>query len=946
MDALRRSFKPPGSYKHPSSRGPSVDLDNQEQQPILSDHRDPSTNSGGDHRPEVVVKVDGNSNAGAGNNSRVWRGSSYEFWKDGGGGASNGCGGSGGGAGFSFSQQAQLQSQQPMVEISEDPPSKLISTFLHKQKASGGDVSLDMDMEMEELRKPPPPPPAPSPGPADSKELRVSFQDPSAAPLPRRRRRSSHNGSSSDSDAGDRSQRVNPRAPSGEHGSGAEVLKCSSNSSFRRASGLLRTKTKSRLMDPPPPPQCSGVLPSGNNDRSPQPSARVPRSGQVKSGILGGKTPQHQQAEEDDDPFADEDVPEEYRRDKLDTLTMLQWVSLFLILAALVCSLTIPVLERQTAWGLHLWKWDLLVLVLICGRLVSGWAIRAVVFFFERNFLLRKRVLYFVYGLRRAVQNCLWLGLLLLAWHYIFDKKVERETNSKTLPYVTKVFICLLVATLLRLVKTLLVKVLASSFHVGTYFDRIQESLFNQYVVETLSGPPSIEIQHIREEEEQVMAEVRKLQDAGAAIPPELKATVLPSKNGRLIGPGSRGASPKTPSVGKSRRFSGAVSAKEFSRQQGEGITVEHLHKLNQKNVSAWNMKRLMNIVRHGYLSTLDEQIPDVSGEDESATQIRSEYEAKAAAKKIFTNVAKPGSKYIYLVDLMRFMREDEALKTMSLFEGAQESKRVTRHSLKNWVVNAFRERRALSLTLNDTKTAVNKLHQMANIVVAIIVFVIWLLILGIATTHFLVFISSQILLVVFIFGNTCKAIFEALIFLFVMHPFDVGDRCEVDGVQMIVEEMNIMTTVFLRYDNQKISYPNSVLSTKPISNYYRSPDMGDAIDFCIHVATSVEKVAIMKERIKAYIEDRKEHWYPNPNVVLRDVEDMNRLKVSVWLRHRMNHQDMGERWTRRELVVQEMIKIFRDLDIEYRMLPLDVNVRNMAPLSSSRLPSNWTVCG
>jgi len=66
----------------------------------------------------------------------------------------------------------------------------------------------------------------------------------------------------------------------------------------------------------------------------------------------------------------------------------------------------------------------------------------------------------------------------------------------------------------------------------------------------------------------------------------------------------------------------------------------------------------------------------------------------------------------------------------------------------------------------------------------------------------------------------------------------------------MVVEETNILTTVFLRYDNQKIIYPNSVLATKPIANYYRSPDMGDAIDFCVHVATPLEKISTMKERI------------------------------------------------------------------------------------------------
>lgn len=71
----------------------------------------------------------------------------------------------------------------------------------------------------------------------------------------------------------------------------------------------------------------------------------------------------------------------------------------------------------------------------------------------------------------------------------------------------------------------------------------------------------------------------------------------------------------------------------------------------------------------------------------------------------------------------------------------------------------------------------------------------------------------------------------------------------------MIVEEMNILTTVLLRFDNLKIIYPNSVLSTKPISNYYRSPDMGDAIEFCIHISTPMEKIASMKEKITRYIQ-------------------------------------------------------------------------------------------
>lgn len=112
--------------------------------------------------------------------------------------------------------------------------------------------------------------------------------------------------------------------------------------------------------------------------------------------------------------------------------------------------------------------------------------------------------------------------------------------------------------------------------------------------------------------------------------------------------------------------------------------------------------------------------------------------------------------------------------------------------------VNAFRERRALALTLNDTKTAVDKLHHMVNVIFGILILILWLIVLGIATSKFFVFVSSQIVVVAFIFGNTCKTIFEALIFLFVMHPFDVGDRCEIDGMQVMLICFDFYTTIVL----------------------------------------------------------------------------------------------------------------------------------------------------
>ncbi|KAF6157119.1 hypothetical protein GIB67_041580 [Kingdonia uniflora] len=245
--------------------------------------------------------------------------------------------------------------------------------------------------------------------------------------------------------------------------------------------------------------------------------------------------------------------------------------------------------------------------------------------------------------------------------------------------------------------------------------------------------------------------------------------------------------------------------------------------------------------------------------------------------------------------------------------------------------VNVYLERKSLAYSLNDTKTAIKQLNKLATAITVVVIIIVWLLLMGVATTEVLLFISSQMLLVVFVFGNTAKVVFEAIIFVFVMHPFDVGDRCVIDGVQMIVEEMNILTTVFLRYDNEKIYYPNAVLATRYISNFYRSPFMGDAVEFSIDVSTTMETIGAMKARLKTYIEAKPQHWNPNHSVVVKEIVDVNKMHMALYMTHTMNHQNMGEKTNRRSDLVFELKKIFEDLTIKYHLLPQEVQLSNPA---------------
>ncbi|KAK9102458.1 hypothetical protein Sjap_019712 [Stephania japonica] len=599
--------------------------------------------------------------------------------------------------------------------------------------------------------------------------------------------------------------------------------------------------------------------------------------------------------EEDEEIYRNDEVPKAVEKSwkGFRVFRVVEWTALVCILGGLIASLTVRRLQHCMVWGLDLWKWCVLVMVIVCSRLVTEWFMHVLVFLVERNFLLKKKVLYFVYGLKKSVQVCIWLTLVLITWVLLIDRGVERSrTATRILNYVSRGIASLLIGAVVWLVKTTLMKILAASFHVNAFFDRIQESLFHQYVLQTLSGPPMIELAE------------------------------------------------KVGYVGSTAQLSFRNMNKEKGGGLQETIDVNKLQKMNQEKVSAWAMRGLINVIRTSGLSTISNTLDQIEyGGEQKDKEITSEWEARCAAYQIFKNVAKPESKYIEEEDLLRFMSKEDVDRVLPLFEGAMETGKVKKKALRNWVVKVYLDRKSLAHSLNDTKTAVKQLNTIVTAIVVVAIIIIWLLIMGVATVKVFVFISSQMLLVAFMFGNTARAVFESIIFVFVMHPFDVGDRCVIDGVQMIVEEMNILTTIFLRYDNEKIYYPNVVLATKPISNFYRSPDMGDNVEFAVDVSTSMETIGALKAKIKMYIDSKPQHWRPNHSVVVKEIENLNKIKMALYVTHTMNHQNFGEKNNRRSELAFEMKKIFEELSIKYHLLPQEVHVKYVGPAAPFATP-------
>lgn len=78
-------------------------------------------------------------------------------------------------------------------------------------------------------------------------------------------------------------------------------------------------------------------------------------------------------------------------------------------------------------------------------------------------------------------------------------------------------------------------------------------------------------------------------------------------------------------------------------------------------------------------------------------------------------------------------------------------------------------------------------------------------MIMGFNSQTLLVCNSSLLIPAVAIFGNIARTTFESIVFLFVIHPFDVGDRVSVEGVPLLVEVHALPMLSPLNYDTPTI---------------------------------------------------------------------------------------------------------------------------------------------
>ncbi|XP_056699414.1 mechanosensitive ion channel protein 9 isoform X2 [Spinacia oleracea] len=170
------------------------------------------------------------------------------------------------------------------------------------------------------------------------------------------------------------------------------------------------------------------------------------------------------------------------------------------------------------------------------------------------------------------------------------------------------------------------------------------------------------------------------------------------------------------------------------------------------------------------------------------------------------------------------------------LFPSIRTEHPIPLSEIQTWVERAHNQCMFLANTLSSADEVSGCLNKIISWLLIGATFIMWLLLTGLATTQVLVLVASPLLAATFVFGNTCKTLFEGILFVYVVHPLDVGDLCIIDKNMMEVTAIGIWTTTFSKVDicgtQEVVIYPNLELANRVIINHKTKFDWSDCVEF------------------------------------------------------------------------------------------------------------------
>ncbi|KAL2940919.1 Mechanosensitive ion channel protein 9 [Bienertia sinuspersici] len=193
--------------------------------------------------------------------------------------------------------------------------------------------------------------------------------------------------------------------------------------------------------------------------------------------------------------------------------------------------------------------------------------------------------------------------------------------------------------------------------------------------------------------------------------------------------------------------------------------------------------------------------------------------------------------------------------------------------------------------TLSSAKELVECLDKIMIVLLIVGVFVLWLILTGLTTTNAIILVGSPIVTFIFMFGDTSKTFFQGIVFVYLVHPFDVGDLCIIDEKMLEVVTIGVWKTTFSKVETrEEVIYPNSDLANKTIINHKTEFDWNDYLDIYVG-STDNDEINTLKQKIEEELKNG-EKYESTPGYTLEvKATTENNIKIGISFQYNANRQ-------------------------------------------------------
>ncbi|KAK1071538.1 hypothetical protein LTR48_009435, partial [Friedmanniomyces endolithicus] len=106
-------------------------------------------------------------------------------------------------------------------------------------------------------------------------------------------------------------------------------------------------------------------------------------------------------------------------------------------------------------------------------------------------------------------------------------------------------------------------------------------------------------------------------------------------------------------------------------------------------------------------------------------------------------------------------------------------------------------------------------------------------------------------------------------LFIFVKHPFDVGDRVSIygntgalgRGDDYFVKEISLLYTEFKKMEGHVVQAPNSYLNTLFIVNQRRSGGLAEAVNITVKFGTTIDQIDGLRNKLLEFVKAEKREY-------------------------------------------------------------------------------------